>query len=447
MVSRNIKTAKEGGIWTYLIDEVLKEWIAAGITKYVIPPKQDGQTRTLFCSIQNRYGGSTKILLNSIDTDSRADAERVFKERSFSMIYVSELSKWKTRHVLDVALPSLRMPGLPYESTCFLSDTNPSDEGEKSWIWQTWWGERLAEEPPETYKTDEQKKLWLQRKKELHVIEIFLEDNPFLSKAEKDSVFTDHAHDRALFDRYCLGKWVTASGGGIFTEVFREEVHVIGQCDGQREGWEVILPPENTSEIFTGFDIGDKNTVAVFMIKQSDEAGKNYYSIIDEVVIEDEIVSMDEFVSSIMQVMDKWEKFLGHPVRWQHFSDNSSLNYKIAASATEQLAVRNLSGGRIQLLAADKYAGADLQAANLIKRLFFENRLFISANCFKIIQAVKSLKPVVSVANGVTKIPKNIHRHKFDAIRYCLMSLEPQAMARGGRPRSGKVRPRIVSMA
>lgn len=445
MFSKRIKTAKEGGIWTDLIEVVFPMWEQRGITKFLTPPKQDGQTRTLFCVVANRYGGGTPIYLNSLDVD--ADVENSLKERRFSMIYFSELSKFKSRKIFDISIASLRIPGLPHEQHQWLADTNPSDEGMRSWIYQLFWGERLAKGFPDYVVTEQQKRAFTDRQKQLDVIEIMLHDNPFLTQDQIDEVVSTYGHDPSMYARYVLGKWDTASADGFFQDVFREELHVVGDCSNiEPRRWEVLLPDTNRADWYTSWDIGDRWTSVVFIARERDPIGNNFYSVCDEVSVEGERIRLEDLVSAVMRKMEKWEKYAGKPIRWMHFADNSSWNFKIAAQATEEILVQQISGGKIRLIAAEKYRGAAMDGVDTLKRLMFEGRFFVSAHCFSVIRMLKGLAPKTARSGFVT-VPDGPLSHPFDALRYAIQQLEARTVLKKSMPTSGFVRPRIIAMA
>lgn len=443
MVSRNIKTAKEGGIWSYLVDQVIPEWFAAGLTKYVKPPHQDGQTRTLGLSLVNRYGGTSKIMLNSLDFDDGAEA--LFKERAFSMIYFSELSKWRKRKVFDVSILSLRKPGIPYNQMQWLADTNPGDLGENEWYYKLFWTERLMEGVPEYCKTPDSIAKFRKRQQEMNVVEIFLNENPFLSQEEIDDVIASHMHDPDQYARYVEGRYVTASGDGFFSNVFKHDVHVLGDTHHPNRGdWEILFPPADTQAMQIGYDLGDRNSAIVFTYKAQDEKRRNEYYVLDEIIVQNDEVSIDALTEEVLRIMDKWNNYLGREIQYAHYSDTSSFNKKLSASDTEAMLVHNISNGRITLNPVTKYSGSVNDGITLMRRLLFEKRLFFSANCLHTINMMKSLKPDRARGTGVQKVPDNIHTHPYDALRYVLSSVEPHDLAIR-RPRTQKAG-RIISL-
>lgn len=434
--SKNIKVAKEGGVWADLTDIIWPEWFKSGIgieygkvgKNYA--PGQDGQTRTLYCKLKNRHGNYTKVYLNSLDFDG--DVENALKERRFSMIYFAELSKFKTRKVFDTAIMSLRIPHLRYEDHMFLADTNPADEGENSWIYKLWYEERIREmhEDPEF-------------QKDLELVEIMLHENPYLSERERKDVIAAHRHDPDLYARYVDGKWTASNKDSFFVDTYREERHTIGDATKADEvDWEILLPPEKTTTLYTGWDIGDINHAAHIAYKAQDEKGDNHYGVLDEQVVIGERIKLADFVEGFMELMRKWQDFLGTPIIWRHWSDNSSWKYSAAAESTEELIVRRVSGGLIRLGAAPKFNGSVKKRVDLTKIILFENRLIVSAHCIRTRQMFKGLRP----GGGKLKyIADNEHKHSFDSLTNIIIAEEPVDLARY-QPQAGKIEKEIIEL-
>jgi PBSX family phage terminase large subunit len=455
IISKNIKLAKEGGPWSDLVDIVIPEWEAAGVLKMVTPPKLDAQTRSLYCEVSNRYGGVTRIYLASLEYDD--DAERLMKSRRFSLIWICEATNFKKRSLFDTAIQSLRIPGLPYEQHQIILDCNPPDDGQNNWIWKLFWGERLAENPPEQHKTDAQKESYRKFQQQLCVIEIFIPDNPWLSKEEIDELYAQYSYDQDILARYFYGLWVTSSSEGYFSQHFKPAIHVLGDVlKPNKSDWDVILIPETTDELYLGWDMGDKNSVTTFAYKEPDEEGRSIYSFIDEVVVENDSVEISDYVDAVVNIMAKWDSFVGHPIKYHSWSDTSAWCKKLSAEHHEATLVYELSRRRaiadgamnrvIHLQMVNKYKGSVKYGIKLMKRLLFENRLFVSANCVNLIAMFRSFKPERARGTGIERVPDNVFTHRFDSSRYLLTAEEPLDLVVSSRTRLGKAPSRIVSL-
>jgi PBSX family phage terminase large subunit len=454
MLAKNIKLAKEGGPWDDLIGTVLPEWEAAGILQVVTPPKLDAQTRSLYCEVSNRYGGVTRIYLGSLEYDD--DAEKLLRGRKFSLVYIVEGTNFKKRSLLTTAIQCLRT-GFPDSARQIIIDCNPAEEGEEHWLYKVFWTERLSESAPEHFNTEQDKEKYRAFQRNLEVIEVMIPDNPFLTPAEIDELYSQYHYDETLLARYFHGRWVSSNADAIFAQQFKPEIHILGNADKPNlEDWDVILIPEDTVEMFSGWDLGDRNSVTLFGCKETDEQGRARYSIVDEIVVENDTVELESYVEAAMKIISKWEDFVGRPLSWRAWSDTSSFNKRLPAEGHEAALIEeiskrhvvrnNLSASRvIRLMRASKYKGSVQDGIKLIKRLLFENRLFISAHCINTIQMFRSFKMERARGTGIERVPDNQWTHKFDALRYFLQSESPIELNMA-RTRIGKSQARIVSL-
>lgn len=448
-----LKQAQEGGVWTDLTEIVIPEWQAQGFLKYLRPPKVDGQTRTMYFDVQARDGGASRVMLNSLQHDS--DAETVLRSRRFSMIFFSELSLFEDRNVFTTATESLRVPGLPYNRHSFMADCNPAPDGEDSWIYDTWWRQRMMEGFPEGCETPEQQEQWRQYQSELGLIEVMITDNPYLSKEEIASlIYKYRAMGPDVYARMIEGKWVRASAEGFFANIFNPDIHVIGNVKSPaKDEWECLLPQENTDTIYTSFDLGDRNSSVIFADKARDGNGNSIWYGIDEAIILDKQIDLADYVELVISMMEKWEKFLGRKLIWRHWSDNSSFRHKLAASATEHMMVQKFSNGLIRMNAAPKYAGCVKDGISIMRRLFFENRLYFSAHMKHSIEMASGLSPQRKKGSDDLLSSVKLVRdgdplgHAFASWRYLLTAEEPASIVRSIGPRAGHVKPRILSLA
>lgn len=434
MFSRTLKNSKDGGTWPLLHRVVLKEWINAGIgmryttvTSEGIPgPKVDGQTRTPYFRIRNAHGGESELLLFSLDHDG--DVEDKLKEMEFSMIYFSELTKFGDRKILSVALPSLRMPHLRFEDQMWIADTNPGEEGEGSWIYNVWYRER--KQTYEEYCVYNKKlgnpvlpeESFLDFQKNLDLIEIKPEENPFLDPRQLKEIKTTYGYDPGLYARYVEGKWIYGDGDSSrhFRAFFRPNLHVIGNCEAvNEEDWICALPSENCFELVTGWDLGDTNHAACILEKIIIN-NKSHWVLLDELVSIRQEVSIDTFTEAFMEQVEALEAQQGHKFNLDRsYSDRSSLEkYNAAADTYEYLLVHAASKERIYLQAAPKPHGSVRVRVRLLKQFLAQGRFKVSAHCKYAITMLKDLKKGDGALNYV--VPDQ-NKHIFDAITYALL--------------------------
>lgn len=430
MFSRTLKNSKEAGTWADLHTIILPEWINANIgLKYTtfnvdgVPGfKVDGQTRTPRFRIRNAWGGESEAMLFSLDFDG--DVESKLKEQRFSMIYFSELSKFRDRRILSVALPQLRMPHLKMDEQMWIADTNPSEEGEGSWIYEVWYVERnqtyeqYAERNKERGRPVMSESAFDGFKAGLQLIEIMPEQNPYLDPRELEELKATYSYDEGLYARYVLGKWVYGDGDQSrhFRAAFLAK-HIVGNCDDQDENnWILAMPHPNAYELITGWDLGDRNHAAVLLDKEFAN-GKSVFVVLDELESIGEEVSNEEFTVAFMQLVKNIEEQTGRVYDLERaWSDRSSIErYSATGDTFPYLQVYAASEERIFLRGVPKAKGSVRARVKLIKQLLKQDRLLVSAHCKAVKRMFKELKKGSTEVNYVVQ---DENKHIFDALSY-----------------------------
>lgn len=432
--SRTMKTSKDGGAWTLLTKEIITEWIEAKIglrytseIKKKFGPKTDGITRTPFFTITNRHGTESECRLFSLDNDQ--DAEAKLKEMEFSLIYFSELDKFGDRKVLTVALPSLRKAHLKFEEMMWIADTNPSEEGDQSWIYKAFYLERrMSYEQYEEYQKKNELPV-LDRQDfcdvygNMDVIEILPKDNEFIDPRQLQEVKVACGSDQGLFARLVEGKWVWGGGDASrhFRGLFNRAKHVVGVADDPDESlWECALPHPGTWELITGWDIGETNHAAA-VIEGTMVNGKMCFTVMDELVSVGKEISVEMFTEAFMEQITNLEAQMGRTFRLERaWSDRSSLEkYSSTADTYPHLVVNATSGDRIFLRGAPKAHFSVRVRVQLLKQLLAQGRFKVSAHCKETLTMLRDLKKGSSSLTYV--VPTDPNKHIFDAITYALL--------------------------
>lgn len=458
MFVRTLKSSKDGGSWTLMIRSILPEWMRAGIgmrytseTKGIFGPKTDGLTRTPFFRVTNRHGTESEMMLFSLDNDD--DVEAKLKELEFSMIYFSELDKFGDRRVLTVALPSLRMGHLKFEQHMWISDCNPSEEGDASWIFQCFYRERTMGYPAYTAYQKQRGLPTLDESEydsfygQLQVIEILPHDNEFVDPRQLQEVKVACGADEGLYARHVLGKWVWGGGDASrhFRAIFKPFRHVIGNCeDNNPENWLCANPAAGSFEIITGWDLGDVNHAAVFIDKTYID-GVSVFTVVDEVVSTGEEVSIAAFTQMCLETLEALEKLAGKTYLTDRaWSDRNSMERYCALSdryAYEEVLAESDSRFFLRGVGREaKARGSVRLRVALLKRLLHEDRLKISAHCKRTIQMFKDLKKGIALTDFVVS---NEDKHVFDALSYALF-MESAEDLENDAPRVGERRQSIV---
>lgn len=403
------KLAMDGGCWTDLNIRLEDQWLASNMGMKLIKAGHEPISRQPFLDVSNRYGTKSRVSLNSLDFD--ANAETLMRGKKYSMVWMNEFSNFKTRKVFDTAIECLRVG--PNSSRQFIADTNPDEEGEDSWIWKLWWGERLADQHPDPAFRDQ-----------LDVIEVMIEDNPFLTTEERTLLEAQYRHDPDLYNRYILGRWTRATTDSVFSDVFRHELHIIGDCSHRDTGeWDLMLPQDDCTDLVTGWDLGSVNFSISFMEPATID-GMPTFKLLDEVVWIKKKVGLEDLVEAVLEKMAFWERQVGKPIMWRHWSDKQALDTHRPIGDTYDAAyVYKYSGGQIDLKAAPKFPDAVRMRVVLLRRLLFGGRVLVGANCPAHISMLKGLRKGTTALSVIDRL--SVHKHPFDSFTYALQSELP----------------------
>lgn len=466
VLGRNISDNLHEGPWSDLVSYTLPIWMKAGFgMKWITEPKMDFSTHWNYFEVSNMHGGKSKVYLASLDIEN--EVEQKFKGKRFGWTYMTELSNFKYRRTFDVMRESTRIIGWKPEMHQIICDTNPSEEGEESWIWKLWYWQRTLDFDnleddekealslngldPEQYQQSILGLKELQSQLSLH--EFTLDDNIWMNDAEKRAQFAAYAHDQNTLLRYYYGRWVKATGEGLFKQVWKPQVHLIGEMPTPSEpNPQILVPEEDCMELGLGWDLGRINhaVVVVEKWKKLMDSGEIKYAfkVLDEYVRLGERILLATVVKDVESMMDYWEKRIGRKIAWRHWSDSSSFTtYDKMADSTEHIEVRKLSNRRIQLMSAQRVKGADSidLRVDLIQKVLFEDRLVVSrSECPHVAAMFSSLR-----RNRRGLVDRaSIHKHPFDAMSYYIcMELFHELALPMNQPRTGpSVGPPVISV-
>lgn len=417
----------DSGIWQKLTEVFIPGWIEGNFGfDWVKKPYIQNVTKKPCCTVRNKFGGETRISLESLNNEDEVDAR--FKGKEYSMVFINELSKFKQRKTFDSLIATLRGRDIPQQEYLFLADTNPDlDLGTES-PWYKLWYELPANDEPDP--------LEIPLRDSLRLVEFTIDDNFFYTKEEKAILMAAFVHDPDLMAAYGYGKWVTASTDALFYNVFRHDLHVIGEVGtAVNKRPEIMVPQPNCSELGSGWDIGVVNSAAGIIEKAQreyairDTNGKKtgtglepIFKILDEEVVIGEDHSIDDFVESFLKKMLFWENLVGKPVMWKHWSDRSAFDMKDKSSNQfHHQTVYNASRGKILLDAAARGHGSVKQRVDLFRKLLFQGRIFINndrcPNTIAMCKGIKKGKSSVAVIQKESKF-----KHIFDALTYYIAS-------------------------
>lgn len=440
IVGKSIRSIKSSGVWQDLVvlETGIKQWLRAGIGfDYETEPKITGDTKMSFFRIRNMHGGISECQVHSLEHDH--EVEQKFKGTRYSMFYLPESDQFRDDRVLEILDDQLRIPSIKYEDHQILLDTNPAEEGPDHFLHRLFYRKCGVDDKP----------LSQNRSDKYYVYNFTLDDNPFISDQEKQDLKDKYAHDPLKYKRYVEGKWERDTTGGVFEDVWSELQHVVGNTNGPKEDWEILIPNKYSHEFAVGWDTGDVNHSASFICPRETDS-ETIFDLIDELTVVDRQISLADFTEGVLEKMDTWEKTVrdlygaNHKIIWRHWSDPSAADrYRSAADSFDSKIIRNVSEGRIVLGFASKGAGSVKRRKDLLRRLLFQNRLAVSAQCRSHIEMFRYLKPGPSQAEPIQR--SSVHKHCFDSLTYALSNEAPAELDRRNQA-SVVRRPRIISV-
>lgn len=437
IVCKTIKNAKAAGVWV-LLSRMLKIWEHQCPGFIVLEgPKTAGDSKMSFVRIKNRWGGTSEIQCHSLEHSAEVEAK--FKGPAYSMFWLSEFDQYCDEHAFDIFCDALRMwPDVSYAEHQIIADCNPPDSGTNNWIHDKWF--KFKEAKPKEGENEDDQIL----RDSLHQILVMMDDNPQLDPHERRDIEARYRRRKALFNRFIKGIWEMDITDGHFSDVWKEDVHIIGKADGLKDEWEVAVPTAQCKDLLTGWDIGESKNHSFHIIEkiitevsvadpktgQLQRRSIVSFSVLDELVVIRQFISVDEFVRAALEKMEYWEKYQmkinNLPITWRHWSDTSAFNDRASANKSDAAIAYESSNGRIVLQGAPKYRDSNRDKVKLLWHLLYENRLFVSAQLFKTRQMFSMLRPDPDSISKYVK--RDDHKHPFDSLSYPIIAEAPADM-------------------
>ena len=432
IVCKTIKNAKAAGVWV-LLTRMLKLW-EAGCAGFRVTegPKTTGDSKMSFVRIRNRYGGISEIQCHSLEHSSEVESK--FKGPAYSGFWLSEFDQYCDEHAFDIFCDALRMwPDVAYEEHQIICDCNPPDTGTANWIHDKWFKFKDTEENENTSEGERELRA------SLHRVLVNIEDNPQLDPRERRDLEARYSKRKTLYSRFVLGVWEQDITDGHFSDVWNEDVHVVGNADGPKDTWEVMVPTPGCKELLTGWDMGEKKSHSFHIMEKivkEDPATRRMiveFNVIDELVVVNQFVSIEDFVTGAVEKMDHWNRYLQKTqnvtVQWRHWSDTSAFERRASSDSSDAAIAFAASSGRIVLQGAPKYRDSNRDKVNLVWQFLYSKRLRVSAQLFTTRQMFAMLR---ADPNSPTSryVKRDKHKHPFDSLSYPIMAEAPVDMFR-----------------
>ena len=426
MTGRTLTDNYDGGTWQLMIEHILPEWIESGIgMEWHTRPKLSNLTHKMECTVTNAHGNVSRLQLDSLKNER--EVERIFKGRYYSAIYLTEAANFKRRASFEIMHQCLRGFGEDWKNHfLFILDTNPAEEGQSHWIYHLFhvFRRMTRKEIEEAYPNTVEPMIALRDR--LALYHFGIADNPFMSdteKAELEAQFMLSGPD--VYARHWLGQWRASAADTAFARVWRPEIHVCGEPATIADpSPPILMPTDDCTQLYTGWDLGDIHNAIVIAEKvMRGKPGEEQpsFNIIDELVMIDTPIKLEDFVLEFMDMKVWWEKELGRKLSWVYWADSSALSgWNNISGSNEAKEVFRASDGAIELIGVTKGPNSVVKRIQLIRRLLFANRLFVSTKCEQLIQTMTMLK---TNSQGSLKRSGEPLRHSFDAMSY-MISME-----------------------
>lgn len=418
------KTAKNAkiGVWRDVKRFILPGWCRAGWGMEIVDQGTDPTTKMEYVRVSNMHGGTSELQLHSLDY--AYDVEEKFKSARFGIIWLSEADQFEDRCVMDILEDQLRIIGVPYDQHQIICDCNWPELGDEHWLHEIF---ESAKDPESKFYREDYHE-------EFEVFKFGLPDNPFLDPREKTNLERKYRHDPVKMSRFVNGdKWVKDTSEGLFDEVFFANIHIKGSAVGaDKSKWEVITPHKNARLLITGTDSGDLNNSSAFIVPRSGNREDSEYDIFDEICYIDKTVSIRKFATEVWARVQFWSKWMKDTygvenVQWLHFADSSLWEYSSTANNNDAQIFYEVSDGSLLLRPVVKGKGSVKQRIGMAKRLFHDNRLFISDHCRWNTGWARYLKPGKAKNQPISEGTKKF-KHAFDAATYALGAIIPHEL-------------------
>ncbi len=397
-------------IWRYGNKDVDGNRIDEGTGLIYTDPMQDPQTKDRYIRITNANGNFSKIMLISIPY-SDVVAKRM-KGLSPSFVYVDEITELQDSNFFTYVVLQLgRRQGIigpqQYYASC-----NP--EGPSHWVYKTFFMDCIDENG--------------KRDPQYEVFHIPVSENEHnLPKGYLDRL-KGALKDDTERARLLHGRWIDRpSGDAVFKDYFQANINIRPNLgtDEHRRG--LGLSPHHGIPIWIGYDPGPNNYCIAFMQMIPTADGKIIWIIFDEL----NYVAQhrpDFFIAGeLMAKMDYWEKRMKNSCQFIHVADQSAFSHRRHDGNYDATRMKTLTNGRVVMRpfsALDSDSKGSVPArVSMVRNMFANETLFISATCPRTIEAVKLLSTEKLKAGKYDdmaglKPRRSIYLHPFDAFSY-----------------------------
>jgi hypothetical protein len=415
VIAPAIRSGKEGVF--YELEKALDIWKNGNLDKFgnrtdegmgidYTESTLDPSTKDRILYIANKHGGWSKVVLISIPYPSMV--EKRMKAISPSFVYVDEITELESAEYFTyVTLQIGRRPNIvgpqQYYASC-----NP--EGPSHWVYKTFFEDCVD---AETGVRDPQ----------YCVLHVPIQENAHNLPDGYLEKITSVLKDDIDYKRLILGVWIDRpSGDAIFKNYFNPGIHVRGTPS---KG--IGLMPWRSLPIWIGHDPGPNNYSIHFEQMIPSRDGKTTWIVFDELNFVGEARPDFYVAGRLVERLDFWKEKTGGTCQFIHIADQSAFSHKRSDGNYDATRMKALTKGRV-IMRPFAPEGVDSKGSvaarvQMLRNMFINETLFISALCSKTVDAMRLLaseKPKYGKYDDMAgfKPKRSIYLHPFDSLSY-----------------------------
>lgn len=386
-------------------------------------PYLDPNTKDTTIEITNIHGGRSTIILISIPYPSQVS--RRMKAMSPSFVYFDEITETDgDEYFAGISQQLGRRKKYEIKGPQqFYASCNP--EGPSHWVFDVYFVRCVDKDGT--------------RDPKFNVFHIPIEENRHnLPDGYYEGQVLPTLKDDIDFRRLIKGEWVDRpSGDAIFKDYYSPELHVRPPLNSPQHLQGMGIVPHRGIPIILGYDPGPNNYCITIMQMVPHKDGAVTWLVIDELNFVGEHRPDFYVAKKLMEKLEFWEKFTANTCTFVHIADQSAFTHQRSDGNYDATRMRTLTNSKVVMRpfsSTHNTKGSVASRIGMVRALFANNSLFISATCTKMHDAMRliaSKKPRPGEYDDMAGLtPKRSpYLHPFDSMSYPIFysQLYPQA--------------------
>lgn len=403
---------EEGGAWHKLNVDILPQWNSATGLSFT-PPKLHPTSRKPYIWIQNRHGGSSRVLLLSVPVDAKVMDRMKGMEPTFVLVDEAQTLK-SDAYFRDLIQQVGRRKDVADQRIFYCC--NP--RGPSHWLYKRFF------EFPVNDNGD-----WNEDYACYHVP--ISENIRNIPRDYYDRLIEACRADPIEAARMIDGRWIDRpEGEAIFKDVWVHQLHV-KPSDPEAAKQGIGLWPKVGHVVLVGFDLGPAHTSVHFMqsipVRRGEEI-RQVLIVFDEMNYVGQYSNYRKIAPRVVARMAYWDALLGTQFKYDHIAGEDAFNQIRSDGSFDAWIIQNASSGKINLRSAPRGPGSVPARVRLIMELLQQEELLISAACVRTIDMfkcleVKSQRGKEWSADDELVPAKGPHLHVFDSLSYPIFTI------------------------